>query len=192
MELKYYHSIHEGERDEHLVRVLQERSDKEERMMINIDMDGVVADFDQAIINIFGRSYDNDLADEFWKQICVEQKVFEQMPPIPQGINMVNDLIAAGIPICFMTSTGGMPHHIDIARQKLTWLEWQGLGTQPIAFSMNTAGKAAYARPGAILIDDRQKVCDAWTAAGGCSILFTPMTATSITDFIKDQYYDEN
>ena len=139
--------------------------------MIYIDMDGVVADFDQSIINIFGVEYNNKIADKFWKQTCVEAEVFRRMPPIQEGLDMVN-LIRETRDICFMTSTGGLPHHIDIAKQKLDWLQAHGLGEHPVAFCMNTKGKGQYAQPGAPLIDDRQKVCDEWNAGGGDAYLF--------------------
>lgn len=139
--------------------------------MIYIDMDGVVADFDAAIVDIFGEEYSNRIADKFWKETCVKAEVFRQMPCISEGIAMVEE-IRAKKPICFMTSTGGMPHHIDIAKQKLDWLHSNGFGVHPVAFCMNTKGKGAYAHPGAVLIDDRQKVCDAWSEGGGKAILF--------------------
>jgi len=82
--------------------------------------------------------------------------------------------------ICFMTSTGGLPHHIVIAKQKLDWLHAHGLGGHPVAFCMNTRGKGQYAYPGAILIDDRQKVCDAWVDGGGYAHIFTREWAMDI------------
>ena len=60
--------------------------------MIYIDMDGVIADFDQAIINRFGEEYSNKIADQFWKKICVEAEIFRRMPEITEGMNMVQEL----------------------------------------------------------------------------------------------------
>lgn len=155
--------------------------------MIYIDMDGVVADFDQAIINIFGEEYSDKIADAFWKKTCVEAEVFRRMPPIPEGLQMV-EAIRQTNDICFMTSTGGLPHHIDIAKQKLDWLHAHGFGSHPVAFCMNTRGKGLYARPGAPLIDDRQKVCDAWVEGGGVAHLFTRDRAMAIAAAIREQY----
>lgn len=147
--------------------------------MIYIDMDGVVADFDAAIVAIFGEQYSNKIADKFWKETCVKAEVFRKMPRIDEGIAMV-EAIRAQSPICFMTSTGGLPHHIDIAKQKLDWLHANDLGGHPVAFCMDTKGKGAYAYPGAVLIDDRQKVCDAWSERGGTAILFDRARASEI------------
>lgn len=151
--------------------------------MIYIDMDGVVADFDQSIIDIFGEEYSNKIADTFWKQTCVEAEVFRHMPVIPEGVRMVAS-ISAKHDICFMTSTGGMPHHIDIAKQKLDWLHKHGFGMHPVAFGMNTIGKGRFAKPGAALIDDRQNVCDAWAQNGGVAHLFTREDAASIAETV--------
>lgn len=148
--------------------------------MIYIDMDGVVADFDLSIVNIFGEAYSNKIADKFWKQTCVEAEVFRWMPAIPEGVEMV-EAIRATNDICFLTSTGGMPHHIDIAKQKLDWLHAHGFGSHPVAFCMDTRGKGLYAKPGAPLIDDRQKVCKAWADGGGVAHLFTRDGAPAIT-----------
>jgi len=158
--------------------------------MIYIDMDGVIADFDQAIIDVFGEQYSNKLADKFWKCTCVDGEVFRRMPPIEEGIRMVDTIHNNNIPICFMTSTGGLPHHIDIAKQKLDWLQSHGFGMHPVAFCMNTAGKGAFSYPGAILIDDRQKVCDAWKINGGIAILFTPGNSHNIAAQIIGQHND--
>jgi hypothetical protein len=87
-------------------------------------------------------------------------------------------LVGKGIPICFMTSTGGGKHHNHIARQKLTWLYQYGLDKHPVAFAMNTLNKADFAQPGSLLIDDRQKVLNAWEKRGGKGILFTRETAS--------------
>ncbi len=151
--------------------------------MIYIDMDGVVANWDQAIIDIFGEEYSDRVADDFWKNKCVQEEVFRRMPPIPEGVQMVKD-IAKTRDVCFMTSTGGLPHHIDIAKQKLDFLHTHGLGIHPVAFCMNTWGKAQFAKPGALLIDDRVKVCAAWEAAGGKTYLFTREDAEHITQLV--------
>ena len=151
--------------------------------MIYVDMDGVVADFDQSIVSIFGEEYSDRIADKFWKHTCVDAEVFRHMPPIDAGIGMVADIIEMGRQICFMTSTGGIPHHIDIAKQKLDWLRDHGLGEHPVAFCMNTKGKGLYAQPGALLIDDRAKVCEAWQANGGHALQFWP-SAGRVADII--------
>lgn len=150
--------------------------------MIYIDMDGVIANFSQSIIDIYGEEYSNKIADDFWKATCVDAEVFRLMPPIPEGIEMVRR-ISAENDICFMTSTGGIPHHIDIAKQKLDWLRAHGLGEHPVAFCMNTVGKGRFAGEGKHLIDDREKVLYEWRIGGGIPHLFTRDRAKGLADF---------
>lgn len=153
-------------------------------MTIYIDMDGVIADFDQAIINTFGEEYNNHIATKFWKETCVEAEMFRKMPPISEGIAMVTEILKYH-DICFMTSTGGMPHHIDIAKQKLDWLHTHGLGDHPVAFCMSTVGKGRFASRGRLLIDDRRKVCDQWRMGGGSFFLFTREEAHNIATLVN-------
>lgn len=149
---------------------------------IYVDMDGVLADFEAAILALYGREGLDAQAhrDDFWKRLCVEDRVFTHMKPIEEGLRMVADLRNAGIPVCILTSTGGMPHHNDIACQKLFWLRMHGLADVPVAFCMNTKGKGAYASAGAVLIDDRAKVLDEWYRWGGVGELFTRDQAAAI------------
>lgn len=149
-------------------------------VMTYVDMDGVLADFDQSIMNIFGENYNNEIAKVFWKETCVREQVFLRMPPIEEGIQMLERLIYHDMKPCIMTSTGGAPHHIDIAIQKIEWLRNLGFNDLPMAFCMSTDGKGWFARAGTILIDDRQKVCDAWNKNGGKAYLFTRDKAAEI------------
>lgn len=151
--------------------------------MIYVDMDGVVADFDAAVHAEFGQPYvsGGPVDEAFWREECVLGKeIFRKMPPIREGLEMVGALRAAGATVCFMTSTGGMPHHIDVAKQKLDWLRANGVGDCPVAFCMGTQEKGLFARAGHILIDDRPKVCMAWTDNGGVALQFSREAAPAI------------
>lgn len=144
---------------------------------VYFDMDGVLADFDQGVINTMGRPYDDDMKKDFWKRDCVEKQIFLNMPEIKAGLDLLFDVEQMGLDICIMTSTGGAPNHHAIARQKLSWLESRGLEKYPVAFCTGTASKGRFAQPGALLIDDRGKVCAEWERQGGTSFLFTPRSA---------------
>lgn len=150
--------------------------------MIYIDMDGVIADFEQGIMNLYGEPYSDNIAKDFWEYACIDEQAFRNLPPIPEGIEMVKRIRDKN-EICFMTSTGGMPHHIDIAKQKLDWLSAYGLGKHPVAFCMNTIGKGRFAAMDRHLIDDRQKVLDAWNLEWGNGHLFTRARAKGLADF---------
>lgn len=135
------------------------------------DMDGVVADFDAAFQNIYGTEFSPANRSDFWRERVKTDEVFRHMPVIEEGLYVARSLEMEGIPICFMTSTGGLPHHIDIAKQKLDWLHAHDLGSHPVAFCMNTIGKGTFGT-GNILLDDREKVCQAWKDNGGIAVQF--------------------
>ncbi len=143
--------------------------------LIFIDMDGVVADFDKHVLDVYGKTMDemsNKEKDRFWDAECVAFRFFANSPVITEGCNLVSDLVAAGFNVSFLTSTGGQLQHIEIAKQKLDFLNRIGFGMFPVAFATGTKSKAMFAAPGKILVDDRKKVVEAFRENGGSSILF--------------------
>ena len=153
--------------------------------MIYVDMDGVVADFDAGIQSLYGRSFetlDSSEQSMFWNSDCAAHRFFANLAPIPEGIALVRGLLQSGLKFTFMTSTGGGKMHLNIAKQKLDFLSSVGISESPVAFCLNTLSKAWFASENAILIDDRQKVVDAWREAGGEAILFTRENWESILD----------
>ncbi len=146
-------------------------------MLVFIDMDGVVSDFDLHILRTYGHPMDTmsrEMKDRFWDAGCVARRYFANSPPILEGITLVKRLESMGVPLSFLTSTGGELQHIDIAKQKLDFLHRHDLGHLPVAFATGTKSKASFASSKTILIDDREKVVTAFEEAGGRAILFSP------------------
>jgi len=108
--------------------------------MIYVDMDGVLADFEAHLKEMYGREYGEEMEDDFWNTRVVTDKPFLYMPAIAEGINMLFSLmlLEPAQQCCILTSTGGGKHHYEIARQKLSWLETQGLSGLPVAFCIGT------------------------------------------------------
>lgn len=150
------------------------------KKMVYFDMDGVLADFDQHLQDMYGRPYGKDVAGHFWNEAIIEDMPFATMPQIEEGMWLLRRAREEGFNPCIMTSTGGGKHHLEIARQKLMWLQTNGIRDIPVAFCMSTKGKGAYAQVGAFLIDDREKVVRAWQDNGGVGILFTRDVADDI------------
>jgi len=71
--------------------------------------------------------------------------------------------------VSLLTATGTTPK--DAAQQKKRWGEKNFPGINVITV-VNSAHKAVYANPRAILIDDRTASIDPWNKAGGIGILF--------------------
>jgi hypothetical protein len=145
-------------------------------MIVFVDMDGVVADFDKHFTEIYGvpiEEADGETSNAFWNVDCVSYRVFANSPPIQEGLALVESLVECKVPFSFLTSTGGGKQHIDIAKQKLDFLQRYGMGGAPVAFATGTKCKASFASPNAVLIDDREKVVDAFRSGGGTAYLFT-------------------
>lgn len=160
-------------------------------MRLYVDQDGVLADFDQGVEDHYGEPYSAVNKDRFWNETCEQESIFYKLPVIEEGRTMLNEFILAGFRPTILTSTGGGRHHYNIAWQKLDWIRDNILNRVPVAFCMGTKNKADFASPGDILIDDRQKVIDAWEEAGGYGILFTREAASAITGLVKGTFNRE-
>jgi len=159
-------------------------------MLVLVDMDGVVSDFDGHVKAVYGKPMSemtNREKDKFWDAECVSHRFFANSPAIPEGLEFVKRVESAGIEMTFLTSTGGELQHIDIAKQKLDFLQRNGMGHLPVAFATGTKCKASFARPGCVLVDDRDKVVDAFRERGGIAHLFTRGNWLSIFDSIARQ-----
>lgn len=143
--------------------------------LVFVDMDGVVSDFDGHMLDVYGRpmsDFTSQQKTQFWDAGCIAKRFFANSKPIQEGIELVRRLCDAGITISFLTSTGGQLQHVEIAKQKLDFLQRHGLGHLPVAFATGTKCKASFANPQTTLIDDREKVVNAFSERGGTTYLF--------------------
>lgn len=156
-------------------------------MIVFVDMDGVVADFDRHVESVYGKSMD-DMTDteksRFWDAECVSYRFFANAPPIQEGISLVKSIEALGFDMAFFTSTGGQLQHVDIAKQKLDFLQRYYIGHLPVVFATGTKSKASFANDRAVLVDDREKVVNAFRANGGTAFLFTRDNWKEVVDSI--------
>lgn len=148
---------------------------------VYFDMDGVIADFDAYLDR-------NKLVkgDMFSLEFVAKNAPWMDLPPIYEGVDVLNELIRHDdIPVTILTSTGGGPTHPMVIRQKAWWLSNNGFGDLPVAFAVNTTSKGRFATRGAVLIDDRLKVCQSWKKHGGAAILFTRENAELIPGIVR-------
>ncbi len=156
-------------------------------MLVLIDMDGVVSDFDRQFMTVYGKTAEemtNKEIDSFWDSGCVAHRLYANSPAIPEGLEFVKKVEDAGFDMTFLTSTGGRLQHIDIAKQKLDFLQRHGLGHLPIAFATGTKCKASFAKAGCVLVDDRKKVVSAFRERGGTAYQFTRHNWMSIFEYL--------
>jgi hypothetical protein len=138
-------------------------------MIVYIDMDGVVADFDRHFLDMYSVPM-NELSNKnkslFWDDWCERDKFFRSSPPIEEGLLMLEEIDLMGVNWSFLTSTGGKKRHTEIGIQKLEWLKKHWGDPCEFALATGTLGKAKHAHLDAFLIDDRQKVVDAFRKDG--------------------------
>ena len=148
--------------------------------IVYFDMDGVLADFDGQFTRLTGRKWDHNAQwskEEKWEMISKHPYFFRDLPWMKGALAMVQYVHYANP---FSTYVPGImsaasTHIEQSADQKRIWLgrELPILNGRPnIHIVAHREEKAAYARPGAILVDDHKLNIEDWNAAGGIGIFF--------------------
>lgn len=140
---------------------------------IFVDLDGVLADFDQHHEDVFGFRPDKTLDDVNWKAIESITDYYLHIPPM-EDMHMLWDYVRPYHPIILT----GIPHSIpNAADNKRGWVA-KHLGPHVPVVCCLSREKARYASPGDILIDDRPKYESLWRKAGGTWITHTSADET--------------
>lgn len=145
--------------------------------IVNIDMDGVLVDYDNYIMNNTKPGSAWHLSEE---DILIRRAYTRMMPTafhrevLPWMVNTFQDEVEFGI----LSSTGGGALHGHAAVQKAEWLirhiPVTILQKMSLTFCTASARKGMYCRsPVDVLIDDRAKCLDSWGMSGGIPVEFT-------------------
>ena len=138
---------------------------------IFVDMDGVLADFVQGVQ---GPKYLNGpLTDHLYDDNKIElsnKGLFKDLPLMPGMKDLINAVKDTGVYWEILTCTGEL-NRKKVAQDKTTWIREHVDPGVVITCTFKGEQKAAYAKPGSILIDDRPRNIKAWTDAGGIGIL---------------------
>lgn len=150
---------------------------------IYVDLDGVLADFDTQYNTMFGPETREDKI--LWKNIKSVDKWFFNLPMMKDAQVLLNYLRNHPYGFKILTATG--LDFEDVSRQKMEWCRVNlGLGRDRVITVPKGVSKSLYAETRYdILIDDTQKVVDAWRAYGGTAILHTSAedTIKQLEDF---------
>lgn len=144
---------------------------KQQNTKIWVDLDGVLVAFDEGVKKLTGR-YPSELKKkDMWNAIYSAKdkdgkpNFFRDLDWMPDGkelwnaVKPYNPTILTGLP------TGG-----NGKQQKIEWCE-KHLGPNVPVVVVPSKDKHLYAKPGYILIDDRNDNIEAWKKAGGIGIL---------------------
>lgn len=137
--------------------------------IVNIDMDGVVADFDAFVMKSLGRTFDHAAgpgADkEMWDFLMSVPNMYAKLEPTPYAEELVEMVSSTGLRYRFLTAIprrATMPTAEDDKRE---WIARHFPGV-PVVIGPFSRDKWKHAFPGDILIDDRADNIDDWNTKG--------------------------
>jgi hypothetical protein len=133
-------------------------------MKLFLDLDGVLADFDQGIEVLLGKRPDELPPPRMWAALA-------KAPAFYATLEMMAD---AQILWDFCKPFGptiltGLPRGNWAEPQKRRWVA-NMLGRDVTVITTMSRDKHKYSGPGHVLVDDRAKLREAWEAAGGLFI----------------------
>lgn len=150
-------------------------ADKIKDYIVYVDMDGVVADFDAAVKERFGKDMGEMKKGELWGKIKHYNDTvapwFYSLPEMPDAQKLWSFVTGNFEKVAMLTASGSTPR--DGAGQKRKWAgEHLGWDVK-VNVVLSSGDKAAFANERSILIDDREKAIKPFIAAGGIGILHT-------------------
>jgi hypothetical protein len=133
-----------------------------------LDLDGVLADFDEGARRILGtdNSYKWEWihgTENFWGMLNAAPEFFFNLPMMPDARYLWSNVEYLKPTILTALPKSGAQ---DVDRQKRLWVA-EHLGLNVPVITCLTHEKPAYCEPGDVLVDDRTVNAKAWTGQGG-------------------------
>lgn len=159
---------------------------------IYLDMDGVLANFNQRMIDVFGVPFDRvgDNTQHRWELISAQcPTVYADLQEMEDADSLVAGVIAACVEYDYIPAIltaipkyGRIP---DAVLHKREWVRkrWPVL-TKHFKIGPYAIDKQTHAAPGDVLIDDSHLNIPQWVAVGGIGILHTD-TATTLQQLFE-------
>lgn len=147
-----------------------------------LDMDGVVADFDEYAARTLGIPPSSGIyPDEIWYKLASNERLYRDLIKTPYADQLVDeckDLAATKeYNLLFLTA---VPKGNDVPwafYDKVVWAQ-NYFPSIPVHFGPFSKNKWQHCQPGDILIDDRLSNIEEWKVAGGIAIHHTNIEAT--------------
>ena len=158
---------------------------------INLDMDGVVADFNSWCGNLLGRTVGwegRDLSDEEWAILSNQSHAYAQLPLIPESVELV--MLAKKVAreydmgLRFLTAIPRRTTMPEAEQDKKDWVEKYFPGI-PVEIGPFSKDKKNWCNPLDILVDDKRSNVLEWLSKGGISIYHTGNWEATLANFEK-------
>lgn len=154
---------------------------------VYLDLDGVMADFEQHYENLFSHRHNSVGDGIMWKNIHSREDWWHTMPRMPtfeylwDNIKQYNPIILTGCP----------PQNYDRAvAGKIKWC-LQHFGEDVPVITCRSKDKPLHMKnEGDILIDDLDKNCIKWNDAGGIAVKFSPDNIEEVIKIIHELMKD--
>lgn len=134
-----------------------------------LDLDGVMADFDQHFFDTFGQRSSAVTKKEMWSLIYDTPNFFSTIPPMEGALEAWGSWLHWYEPI--VLTSAGSSNYSHVAVQKREWVRKHlGRGVQVVPVADGLHKPLVMRDAGDILIDDWGKNVEAWELAGGKGI----------------------
>lgn len=136
-----------------------------------LDLDGVMADFDAYFPQLFGVDHRDQADETMWAMINSHPAFFRTMPLCPgakEFFDSVEYLTPSILTACPKSD------YANVASQKRGWVrEHLSARVTVLPVQGGRAKPLFMHQPGDVLVDDFERNCEAWEAAGGIAIHHT-------------------
>jgi hypothetical protein len=137
------------------------------RIQLFLDLDGVLADFDRGVQRVTGRRPDQLPPAVMWQALARSSDFYGTLELMADARDLW-EFCQRHDP----TILTGLPMGKWAEAQKRRWVS-NVLGAEVRVITCMSRVKHQYSGPGHVLVDDRPKLRDAWTEAGGTFVLHT-------------------
>ena len=158
---------------------------------INLDMDGVVADFNAWCSNFLGRPISwegKDLSDDEWTALANEGNIYAKLPLIPESVELVIMAKKAArdfdMGLRFLTAIPRRTTMPEAEQNKKDWVEKYFPGI-PVEVGPFSKDKQNWCKPLDILVDDKRENVTQWLGKGGISVYHTGNWTATLANFEK-------
>lgn len=139
-----------------------------------LDMDGVVADFDEYAMRTLGVPPSQGIyPEDIWQKLAANPRIYRDLVPTLYAYQLfrecVNFCLKYDYEWAFLTA---VPKGNDVKYAFYDKVEWaqKYFPATPVFFGPYSKDKWQHCKPGDILIDDRSSNIDEWRSAGGIAI----------------------
>lgn len=141
-----------------------------------IDMDGVIADFNNTakqFLNISSNEIINKWSEQDWLKLTKIPHLYRSLRPTELAIPLMTLVKRFQTELKFdcyiLTAIPSKNDVPDCIHDKILWIQ-QYFPYMYVRFGPYGKDKHLHCKPGDILVDDRKDICYNWTQAGGLAI----------------------